>query len=949
MKKSLTLISVFLLLSALAYSQDYGSIYGTVVDEQGTPLPGVTVTISSAYYPAKSVITSEKGSYRFPRLPIAKDYVLKFELQGFKTIIREKIECLFNVSVRQDCVLEPVTLEEEVTVVAEVPLIDKKRAPVGIHIDSEKLMSLPTARNPWVIMDLAPGVLVSRVDVGGNWGGSQSTPYAHGSTRYDTTYNLDGADMTDSRRGGGYNYYKVSNYEEVNVTYGVNDISSYSGGVQVNIVSKRGGNNFRLDFHLNYTRGKPWERENLIPEWKGKYPGAGLNKSAIYGFSFGGPIVRDKAWFYIAYGFQDIARRTVTGSSQEITLEGGYAKLNLQLTSNTRLELFGENDRKIEDNRISYGALQQSPDTYVDLMTPINIAKIELEQTFGNLLWTTNFLYSHGSMYLEAKNWGKGEYAYFQEYPTFYLSRNNSYYKTVIEKYYFKSIATYFVDDWLGAEHEIKVGADYLYLPDWDLTTWENDVALHDYGNRFFSETSIDPWIEAEVWRDRFKRATYQRYGIFIQDSVTFGRWSLSLGLRYDREKSWMRDYDVDAPSLMSNYLQALSVDKLDPGVTWNPFSPRLSVSYDIFGTGKDIIKLSISRYGSVSGNSFVDFINPAGSSYIRLLWIDADGDGRVQEGELWGYDWSTSTLKDRNDPQYWLRYTGFDPSNPTAQTNPNKFDPDYSAPLKDEVVLSYQKELLIDFAARLELFYSRFHKLTWTRGYFADGHVETKDDYFAAGHVSRPSEGLDKDYYGRYEKPVGQYMGNSEQFQRYLAAQLVLTKRLSHRWMLDASFTITKWTLHYNGDYTDPTNVDYYDGGTYVPSGGMNSRWIAKASGMYQFPYGINLSGSFVAREGFVIDRFVSVAAPGIGSSRVYAGKRGDTRLPNLYMLNLRLEKAFRLSESSRMYLGIDVFNVLNTNAALSKEAGIDRANYLATLDIVTPTVFRASMRFTF
>jgi hypothetical protein len=65
--------------------------------------------------------------------------------------------------------------------------------------------------------------------------------------------------------------------------------------------------------------------------------------------------------------------------------------------------------------------------------------------------------------------------------------------------------------------------------------------------------------------------------------------------------------------------------------------------------------------------------------------------------------------------------------------------------------------------------------------------------------------------------------------------------------------------------------------------------------------------------------------------------------------MLNLRLEKAFRLSESSRMYLGIDVFNVLNTNAALSKEAGIDRANYLATLDIVTPTVFRASMRFTF
>jgi len=950
MKKVSTLIAAILIFAAWGLCPEYGNIYGKVTDPDNVPLPGVTVTISSAYYPERAIVTDETGSFRFLRLPVASDYKLTFELEGFKKVVREQIRVVFGQDIRLNIVMEPAPIEEEVTVVAQTPLIDTKKAQVGVNVTEEMLMDLPTARNPWVIMDLIPGMLVDRVDVGGNEAGQQSSYYGHGSSENDNLWTIDGANITDnSALGAAPSYVNISNYEELQINYGVNDVLSNTGGVQINIVSKRGGNNFSGSLYLDFSRGEPWQMENIPDELKEKgYKGAGVGKIYLYGANFGGPIVKDKAWFYLAWGIQDIDSITLAGTHDKTWLESGYAKLNFQLTSNIRAEAFYEYDNKLKWGRTWYGPTYQAPETLWDQEGPGGMYKGEIEAVFGDLLLVAKAIYMDGGFSLTPRNWGSGEYMRYQYYPTFYVSGNCELYGTDRNQLNINAYGTYFAENILGGDHEIKFGVDYVYATTTTYDLVENNAYIADWG---FG------WIEAWVVRDYYINYAFDRYSVFIQDTMTFGKLAINLGVRYDREKSWVSNQHSPAAPFLSNYLQEITIDKLDPGVKWEVISPRLSISYDIFGNGKDVIKLAVARYGSQSGNGLAAFVNPGGWAEIDLLWIDANNDGRIQESELWGYDWATGSLKDRNDPTGWLWYSGFDPANPGALISPNKYDPDYNSPLLDELMISYQKEIMTDFAVRLELFYKRRHNLTWTRGLYADGHIESPSDYFVAGHVSRPEVGLDKDYYGRYSRPVGSYRSNSKnRYSRYYAAQLVLTKRLSNRWMLDASFTYSDWRFYYGGDYTNPTNVDFYDGGVVAPESGgsgltdifVNSRWMAKVMGLYQLPYGINISGTLIAREGYVIPRFVTVRAPYIGNMDVYAGKFGDTRLPTFWMLNLRVEKVFNLGDK-KVVLSADGFNITNNNMALKKEGGIDRADFMETKRIVNPAVFRVGIRFEF
>ena len=101
---------------------------------------------------------------------------------------------------------------------------------------------------------------------------------------------------------------------------------------------------------------------------------------------------------------------------------------------------------------------------------------------------------------------------------------------------------------------------------------------------------------------------------------MTYGRLAINLGIRYDQEKSIVRDLNIPAALFLPQYLPAVKLDKFDPGVSWKVFSPRLSVSYDLFGNGKDVVKVSIARYGSQSGNTIADFINPLGISEIDVI-----------------------------------------------------------------------------------------------------------------------------------------------------------------------------------------------------------------------------------------------------------------------------------------------------------------------------------------
>jgi hypothetical protein len=407
-----------------------------------------------------------------------------------------------------------------------------------------------------------------------------------------------------------------------------------------------------------------------------------------------------------------------------------------------------------------------------------------------------------------------------------------------------------------------------------------------------------------------------------------------------------VKDQKVPASPFLSNLLPALEIAKLDPGVSWNVLSPRISFIYDIFGTGKDVLKLSLARYGTQEGFGMAYFLNPMGWGGIGVLWQDLNGDGITTENELFGRDDAGNLVAP--DPSTILWAWGVNVDDPTDVAPFNRVDKNYNAPLLDEATLSYEKELFTDFRASLEFYYKKQHNNVWDRPMLFDGTLETKDNYYLAGN--EPITGYP--IYGRQEGFYYRYRTNyPNSFSRYLAGQLVLIKRLSNKWMLDASLTYADWTNFYKGDFTDPQNVEYFDGAAYS---WMTSRWQAKISGMYQFPWGINGAWVFRAREGYVRGTYLRVARPGMGTGIIYGspsggGKYGDTRLPNFYELDLRIEKVIGVGERSRVVIAADAFNAINNAHALASQDLITSAIYGRTTKILNPRCYRFGIRYEF
>jgi hypothetical protein len=941
-KKLITFTAILLLLGVFVSAQELGSIRGKIVDEDGIPLPGVSVTLTGSKIPMMNSATSAGGNFRFLSLPVANDYVLKLELGGFKTVTREQLDVGYGRDITLNIEMEIAALEEEVTVVGETPVIDTKKTQVGVNVTEEMIMSLPNARNPWVIMSLVPGMLISKEDVGGNEGGQQSSYTGHGSKGADQTWNIDGANITDnSALGSSPGYFNISSYEEMQINYGNNDVKSQTGGVQINLVSRRGGNNFSGNFYLDVTE-EPWQSYNGTPELEELYPtyNPGIERVYLYGANFGGPIVRDKAWFYGSYGIQDINARNIDATTDSTWLMSGYAKLNLQITGSTRGELFFEYDNKLKYGRNDWFELGScAPDLRWNQDGPGYIWKAELEQMFGNLYLNAKGMFINTAFYLRPYEETLGKPLTISYYPTYYVYGSLDDYGTTRTSSNLNVTGSYFAEEILGGDHEIKFGVDYLVSTVTSYDYYQGNIYLYYYGPDDYFPTG-DYW-EGEVRRDVLINYWMQRYSIFAQDTVTWGRLSINLGLRYDRETSKVKDQAVPGSPLLPDLLPALSITELDPGQAWTTFSPRFSLIYDITGDGKTVLKINLARYGSQEGFGMADFLSPMGWSGIGVYWQDMNGDGIVTNDELYGEDADGNLVTPSADSILWSWGTNID--NPTDLEPSNRIDPDYNSPKLDELTISLERELFTDFAARLEFFYKRSHHEIWDRAMLLDGTLETQDNYYTSG--TEPVTG--QTIWGRTEGYYYDYRTNyPNRNAKYLAGQIVLIKRLSNKWMLDASFTYSDWKRYYEGDYTDPHNIPYYDKGV---NAWMNSRWQLKVSGLYQFPFGINAGWVFRAREGYVLDHYVKEYRPGIGQASFYKDVRGENRLPTFYELDFRLEKVFMLTERYRVIISADAFNALNNNHELNQDELITSDRFGTVNKILNPRVFRFGVRFDF
>lgn len=239
------LVVLCTVISQDVYAQSAGAtttaIDGTVTDDSGAALPGVTVTAtSSVLQGTRTALTNEAGAYRLPQLPPG-DYTLAYELQGFATMVREqqRLGVGFNATINVQ--MQISTLEETLTVTGEAPIVDRTASRIVTNFDAQKLDSLPNARDLWSLLAASPAVQLQRVDVGGSAAGTQ-TGYAAYETKADQHRPMiEGMVMTEGTGAAGF-YYDYGSFEEVSVGTGSHSAEMGWPGVASALVSKSGGN-----------------------------------------------------------------------------------------------------------------------------------------------------------------------------------------------------------------------------------------------------------------------------------------------------------------------------------------------------------------------------------------------------------------------------------------------------------------------------------------------------------------------------------------------------------------------------------------------------------------------------------------------------------------------------------------------------------------------------------
>ena len=956
MKRICSVLILLLVSAALVSGQTMtGDITGEVTDETGAVIPGVTVTLESPQLlGTMTAVTGPSGTFRFTKL-VPGTYQLTFELQGFTTITRSGIIVESGRTADLRILMPVAPVAETVTVSGESPVVDTKRTVLASNYVQSHLQEIPTARDPWVFLDQTPGLYLDRVNVGGNESGQQSNFVMRGDSGNNTMWNVDGVTITDQAAiGASPTYFDFDSFEEIQLTTGANDPSLQTGGLGINLVTKQGSNQIRGQGSF-YGLNSDLQWDNITPELQDQGAGAGapLKRILDYGFDVGGPIQKDKIWFWGAYRVQDINRGIVgflkpgatdpndpnSLADDPTKLTNYNFKINTQLTDDNRFTFFFTRGDKTRDAR---GASSTRPlETTFRQSGPTNVYKFEDLHVFSDkFLLTGKFAYIDGGFRLDYQDPALRNVQTSYDYATGFYGRSYLDYATERPQYQSTVDGDYFLEQALGGDHQFKFGFQYRKTPVESFTTYGGDAwAVFDGG------------APSEVWLFRpgdFKYDATIMSG-WVGDTYTQGRMTMNLGARWDYQTGNEREAAVTANQVAPDLLPALSSGGREKPFTWNNFSPRLGLTWDTRGDGKTIAKASFARYyDQVPAGNF-SFAIPTGVSEVDYPWADLNGDGFVQRNEI-----DTSTV---------LFTSNFDPNNPNAVVSPNRIDPDFSAPTTDEMILGIQHEAMPDFAVGFSYIWKNFQNLEWEDWWNNDLDRPrpgiSNADFVPVTFTEAGSTGT---YYQLpFTAPGGEILTNwPDYYQRYNGFEFTARKRLSHRWYANGSFTYNLHREYFDSEAAilDPTGIDLRDGGDvgYPTEGSgkegifMNSRWMLKFQGMVQLPYEINLSANLNARQGFPFPQVLRSPrrTGGIGRVEIPLVGLNDDRYSKLWLVDLRAEKFIEWGRT-RVYGTVDLFNLLNSNTVLQREWRLNLATANDIREILSPRALRFGVRVTF
>src|SRR5215470_7222126 len=370
------------------FGQATGAIIGKVVDEQGGVLPGVSVIVKGPGAPV-TVYTDARGEFRVTNID-ASAYTLTVSLQGFSTVNRENVVVQIGKNTELTISMKLSAVAATVTVSGEAPILEAKRVQTGAQISQQELQSIPTARDPWVVLQSAPGVHMDRVNVAGSESGQQSSFVAHGSSVISGTFAVDGVNFTDmSALGSSAAYYDFDSFQEMQVVTGGNDAAIQGSGAHLNMVTKRGTNEIHGSARF-YETDHHFESNNLPSNAADQGISAGntINSITDTGVEVGGPVLKDTLWLWGSYGRSQINLLVPpTSLLDRTTLEDFNAKLNWQIVPSNAFDGWYLRSDKLKFGR-SAGPTRPQPTSW-DQTLPQNTWKLEDSQIVGSNLFLT--------------------------------------------------------------------------------------------------------------------------------------------------------------------------------------------------------------------------------------------------------------------------------------------------------------------------------------------------------------------------------------------------------------------------------------------------------------------------------------------------------------------------------------------------------------------------------
>jgi hypothetical protein len=945
-----------------------GNIYGTVVDEQGGVLPGVSAALSGQGAP-QTTFSDARGEFHFLNLSPGA-YKVITALQGFSTVERDGVTVNVGQNTNLRIPMKISSVAASVTVSGEVPVIDTRKAVTGANYQLTELKSIPTGRDPWTIIQQVPGVQIDRLNVAGSQSGQQSSYIGMGTDTSQNSFNMDGVTITDmAALGSSPTYYDFDQFQEIQVATGGTDPSIAVPGVTLNMVTKRGTNEPHGSARYFYSPGE-LQANNAPEEAKQQADlglfGAAVNRSNLnqnnnrictvgckggaagiqdYGVEAGGALWQDKAWLWGSYGRKEIPLTQLGGATDTTYLDDYAGKLNIQPIESNSATAFYFRGGKGKLGRSA--GVTRPQETSVDQTGPTVIWKGEDSQVFGpNFVADVSYDYTRAGFSLSPEGGN------LPSNVNVYLDPNLVYHRSFMYNVFNRpqhqvtaNTSLFFNTGSLG--HEIKAGFGWRNAPISSSIFYPGNGILGR--EQLVKRAGVCPTgcEAADIFRPGLATLKYSYYDGFIGDTITANNLTVNVGVRYDYQYGQNTASTVSGNPLFPNLVPGLTFAGSPVEFKWKTFQPRVGANYALGADRKTLLRASYARYADQLGGSIVSWDNPAGGAGLagsRYVWTDANGNHNVDPGELGAF------ISDLG---------GFNHLNPNALGSANVIDPNLKAPLTDEFQLSFDREIIPEFAASLTGTYRHRRQIIWSPyiGVTAASYTQIFATGLPGYDVNGNLVGVTGPVYtGNLPSSFnsGEFVTNRPDYsQDYYGAQLQLTKRLTNKWMMHGSFAYNDWKQKISNKATacvDPTNQRLFEdptigpgfptpnvgpscsaGQLYNESSGsgnfgnvwINSHWTFNVSGLYQFPLNFNLAANFFGRQGYVNPLFVQVdTGNGEGTRGVLIGNATDNRLKNVYELDLRLEKTVPLFPKADITLSVDLFNALNANTILQRES---------------------------